>query len=308
MKRAPFKLLNKVTAIALIAAVGITSCGKDNDDPDLPQIGGYNNSNEVAAANLKAHWSFDGTLNERISSAAPVTSLRSSFVAGVKGEAVKLDSGFILYPTIAAMNSDIGSFSVSTWIFTENQGDGTRPTGVFALTLGSSAQMDWNDGPILISIENGRPTSYNDTLVIKTNIATTKDGFLLKGDNINDFGAREVDFKTVTGANKWTHVVARWDGSGSFIDFYANGVRVSNNNFRFREAGGVGFGAMTLPPNTSTQVLFGGYPNETNGFPLSTLQGFQGLFRGNIDETRFYNKALTDDEIMALYELELAGR
>ncbi len=37
-------------------------------------------------------------------------------------------------------------------------------------------------------------------------------------------------------------------------------------------------------------------------------QGFQGLFRGNIDETRFYNKALTDDEITALYQLELAGR
>jgi hypothetical protein len=308
MKRAPIKLLNNLTAIALIAAVGLTSCGKDNDDPDLPQIGGYNNSNEVASTNLKAHWSFDGTLNERISSAAPVTSLRSSFVAGVKGQAVKLDSGYILYPTIAALNSDIGSFSVSTWIFTQNQGDGTRPTGVFALTLGAGAQRDWNDGPILISLENGRPTTYNDTLVIKTNIATTKAGSLLKGDNINDFGAREVDFKTVKGANKWTHVVARWDGSGSFIDFYANGVRVSNNNFRFREAAGVGFGPMTLPAGTSTQVLFGGYPNDTNGFPLSALQGFQGLFRGNIDETRFYNKALTDDEIMALYQLELAGR
>jgi hypothetical protein len=308
MKRTNFILLNKIALIALTAVVGITSCGKDNDDPDLPQIGGYNNSNEVAAANLKAHWSFDGTLNERISNTAPANSLRTSFVAGAKGQAVKLDSGFILYPTIAALNSNIGSFSVSTWIYTENQGDGTRPTGVFALTLGATAQRDWNDGPILISLENGRPKSYNDTLVIKTNIATTKGGALLKGDNINDFGAREVDFKTVRGANKWTHVVARWDGTGSFIDFYANGVRVSNNNFRFREAAGVGFGPMTLPAGTTTQVLFGGYPNATNGFPLSTLQGFQGLFRGNIDETRFYNKALTDDEIMALYELESAGR
>lgn len=308
MKKISFKILNKVTAVALVVAVGVISCGKDKDDPALPPIGGYNNSNEVAAANLKAHWSFDGSLNERISSTAPSTSLRTSFLTGVKGQAVKLDSGYILYPTIAALNSDIGSFSVSTWIFTENQGTGTRPTGVFALTLGAGAQRDWNDGPILISLENGRPKTYNDTLVIKTNIATTKGGSLLKGDNINDFGARETDFKTVKGANKWTHVVARWEGAGSFIDFYANGIRVSNNNFRFREAGGVGFGLMTLPAGTSTQVLFGGYPNATNGFPLSTLQGFQGLFRGNIDETRFYNKALTDDEITSLYQLELAGR
>ncbi len=308
MKKVPFKLFNKLTAIALVLAVGVLSCGKDNDDPKLPPIGGYNNSNEVAAANLKAHWTFDGTLNERISSTASSTSLRSSFLTGVKGQAVKLDSGYILYPTIAALNSDIGSFSVSTWIYTQNQGTGSRPTGVFALTLGAGAQRDWNDGPILISLENGRPTTYNDTLVIKTNIATTKAGSLLKGDNINDFGDREVDFKTVKGANKWTHVVARWDGTGSFLDIYANGVRVSNNKFRFRNAAGVGFGAMTLPTGASTQVLFGGYPNATNGFPLSPLQGFQGLFRGNIDETRFYNKALTDDEITALYQLELAGR
>lgn len=247
-------------------------------------------------------------MNERISSTAPSNSLRTSYVTGIKGHAVKLDSGYILYPTIAALNSNIGSFSVSTWIYTQNQGTGSRPTGVFALTLGATAQTDWNDGPILLSLENGRPTTYNDTLVLKTNIATFKGGSLLKGDNINDYGVRETDFKTVKGANKWVHVVARWDGAGSFIDFYANGVRVSNNNFRFREAAGIGFGPMTIQAGVNTQVLFGGYPNSTNGFPLSAIQGFQGLFRGNIDETRFYNKALTDDEITALYQLELAGR
>ncbi len=307
MKKASFNLIPKLVGGILLFSVASSSCN-NKEDVKLPPIGGYNNSNEVAAANLKAHWAFDGNANERISSTVPLTSLRTSYLTGIKGQAVKLDSGYILYPTIAALNSDIGSFSVSTWINTENQGTGTRPTGVFALTLGAGAQRDWNDGPILISLENGRPKTYNDTLVIKTNIATTKAGSLLKGDNINDFGEREVDFKTVKGANKWTHVVARWDGTGSFLDIYANGVRVSNNKFRFRNASGVGFGPMTLPAGASTQVLFGGYPNTTNGFPLSPLQGFQGLFRGNIDETRFYNKALTDDEITALYQLELVGR
>ncbi|MEO6613619.1 MAG: LamG-like jellyroll fold domain-containing protein [Chitinophagaceae bacterium] len=308
MKQRTIKpILQFLTLGGIFSVLVAGNCNK-NDDVPLPPIGGYNNSNEVASTNLKAHWSFDNTLNERISSTAPTTSLRATYVTGIKGQAVKLDSGYILYPTIAALNSNIGSFSVSTWIFTQNQGTGTRPTGVFALTLGSASTFDWNDGPILISLENGRPVTYNDTLVIKTNIATTKAGVLLKGDNINDFGVRETDFKTVKGANKWVHVVARWDGAGSFIDFYANGIRVSNNNFRFREAAGIGFGNMTLAAGINTQVLFGGYPNASNGFPLSALQGFQGLFRGNIDETRFYNKALTDAEISALYQLELAGR
>ena len=297
---------NGLIAGALIFS--INSCKTKGGDVQLPPIGGYNNSNEVAAANLKAHWTFDGNSNETISGTGPTTSLRATYVTGIKGQAVKLDSGYILFPTIAALNSGIGSFSVSTWIFTQNQGTGSRPTGVFALTLGATGQKDWNDGPILLSLENGRPTTYNDTLVLKTNIATTKAGVLLKGDNINDYGVRETDFKTVKGANKWVQVVARWDGAGSFIDIFANGVLVSNNNFRFRNAAGVGFGPMTLPTGASTQVLIGGYPNNTNGFPLSAIQGFQGLFRGNIDETRFYNKALTDAEIKALYDLELAGR
>ena len=308
MKKRTIKPILQILTLGGIFSVLVAGNCNRNTDPPLPPIGGYNNSNEVAAANLKAHWSFDGSLNERISSTAPTTNLRATFLTGIKGQAVKLDSGYILYPTIAALNSDIGSFSVSTWIFTQNQGNGTRPTGAFALTLGAAKQTDWNDGPILLSLENGRPVTYNDTLVLKTNIATTKGGALLKGDNINDYGVRETDFKTVKGANKWVHVVARWDGAGSFIDFYADGIRVSNNNFRFRDAGGIGFGNMTLPASTSTQVLFGGYPNTTNGFPLSALQGFQGLFRGNIDETRIYNKALTDSEINALYQLEKAGR
>jgi len=307
MKKRTIKQIFQFLTVGGIFSVLVAGNCNKNDDVPLPQIGGYNNSNEVAAANLKAHWSFDGTQNERISSTASSTSLRATFVPGRKGQAVKLDSGYILYPNIAALNSDIGSFSVSTWIFTQNQGNGSRPTGVFALTLGA-ATTDWNDGPLLLSLENGRPVTYNDTLVLKTNIATTKGGVLLKGDNINDFGVRETDFKTVKGANQWVHVVARWDGAGSFIDFYANGIRVSNNNFRFRNAGGIGFGNMTLPAGANTRVLFGGYPNTTTGFPLSALQGFQGLFRGNIDETRFYNKALTDSEIDALYKLELAGR
>jgi len=308
------KIMKKRTRNMLMTAslivIGFASCDKKDDVP-LPPINGYNNSNEVAAANLKAHWTFDGTLNEGISSTALSASLRTSFVAGIKGQAVALDSGYILYPTITALNTSPSNLTMSVWVYTQNQGTGSRPTGVFGYTLGA-AQTDWNDGPLLISLENGRPTTYNDTLVLKANITTVRAGITLKGDNINDFGTRETDFKTVKGANKWVQIVARYDGVGSFIDIFANGVLVSNNNFRYRYTGTipteVGFGPMNLPAGAQTKILFGGYPNTTNGFPSSPLQGFQGLFRGNMDEARIYNKALTQDEISALYQLELAGR
>ena len=297
----------------LLSAASISSCKKSSSDPALPPIGGYNNSNEVAASSLKAHWGFEGSLNDAISSTAPAASLRTSFVTGIKGQALHLDSGYVLYPTIAALNTQtLGSITVSAWIYTDNQGNGSRPTGVVALALAGANQTDWNTGPVNMYLENGRPVTYDDTLVLHGAIATYVGGSRLGGDNINDYGTREIDFKTVHGTNKWVHYILRYDGTGSFLDLYANGVLVSNNNFRYKYTGafpGTGFGPILLPtPSSTTQVLLGAFPNTTTGFPASALQGFQGLFRGNMDEVRFYNKALTAAEITALYHLELAGR
>lgn len=301
---------NGLIAGALIFS--INSCKDKKDDVKLPQIGGYDNSDAVAAANLKAHWTFDGNSNESISSTAPTTSMKASYVAGVKGQALKLDSGYVLYPTIAALNAtNLGSETVSTWINTENQGDGSKPTGVFALTLGSALQTDWNVGPINMYLENGRPKAYNDTLVLHAAMATYITGSRQGGDNINDYGDRGVDFLTVLGANKWVHYVARYDASTSDFDIFANGVLVSNKNFRFKYSGplpGVPFGNIVLPAGAQTQVLIGAFPNSSTGFASSPMQDFQGLYRGDIDEVRFYNKALTDAEIKALYDLGLAGR
>jgi hypothetical protein len=311
MKRFSIKDVSTMIVGAFLFSVVITSCKKNDKTPDvvLPPIGGYNSAGDVAKDNLLAYWSFDGTANEAISSTAPSTSLRSSFEAGIKGQAVNLDSGYILYPTIAALNkTNLGSVTVSTWIKTQNQGEGSKPTGVFALALAGTAQTDWNSGPINMYLENGRPTSYNDTLVLKSLFATYSSGSRQGGDNINDFGNRETDFKTVLGANKWIQYIMRYDGAGSFLDLFANGVRVSNNNFRFRDNAGVGLGPIALPASAQTQVLIGGFPNTNTGFSASPFQDFQGLYRGLIDEVRFYDKALTDDEIKALYELELAGR
>ena len=313
MKKVTKNLSLLLAGAIVLSMVTMSSCKKKSSDPVLPPIGGYNNSNEVAATNLKAHWTFDGTSNEAISATAPTTSLRATFVAGIKGQAVHLDSGYILYPASSVLGSTaLGSNTVSAWIYTDNQGAGSRTTSVFALALAGVLQTDWNMGPVNMYLENGRPTTYDDTLVLHGAFATYVAGNRLGGDNINDYGVRETDFKTVKGTNKWVQYILRYDGAGSFVDIYANGVLVSNANFRYKYTGplpGVPFGPIALPnASTQTQVLVGGFPNNTNGFTASAIQGWQGLYRGNIDELRFYNKALTAAEITALYQLELAGR
>ena len=73
-----------VGAIA-ISALTISSCKSSSDDPGLPPIGGYNSSDDVAAANNVAKWSFDGNLTESKSGTAGVGT-NVNFGTGKKGQ------------------------------------------------------------------------------------------------------------------------------------------------------------------------------------------------------------------------------
>src|SRR4029079_16157851 len=134
-------------------------------------------------------------------------------------------------------SANIGSITVSAWIKTDN--NSTHASSVFALTQASATQTDWNTGAVNMYLENGKPLAYDDTLVLHSSFSTYPNGpgTRLAGDNINDYGNREVDFKTVKGTNKWVHYVMRYDGTTSNIDIFANGILVSNNVFRHRTTG-----------------------------------------------------------------------
>lgn len=299
------KVIGLFSVFSLSLIVLSTSCSKSKDTP-LPPIGGYNNSNEVASAASVAHWTFENTNNETISGLAPTTAVGASFTPGAKGQGLTLTKGYILYPAIAALGNAnaINSVSVSAWVKVSNNGVG--PTTFVALTQSTTAQSDWNTGPFTLMSENGGPAKLDDTLVLKTLFSTWVGGTRYGGDNINDYGVRETDFKTLKTGGNWVHVVGRYDAATSAIDIYANGIRVSNNNFRTRTRGTDPMGAIiTTPP---VQVLFGAFPNAASGFTNSPTQAWQNFMTGSMDEVRIYKKALTDDEISSLYQLEKAGR
>ncbi len=307
MKKITNKLTLGILSVALMGTV-FNACKKKHTPVAPPDpIGGFNTSNDVDAASLKAHWTFDGNANESISNTAPATSVRTSFVTGVKGQAMHLDSGFALYPVIAALNAaNIGSVTVSSWINTDN--NGSRATNVFGLTQGTANQTDWNTGVVTMYLETGHAKTTDDTLVLHAAFSTYATGVRLGGDNINDYGVRETDFKTVKGTNKWVQYVMRYDATTSNIDIFANGVLVSNNNFRHRTTGTPAVGIGPIVTTLGTQAIIGAFPNASTGFAGSAAQPWQANFTGNIDEVRFWNSALPDADISSLYQLELAGR
>jgi hypothetical protein len=308
MKTTKRKVSLLIVATSVLLAGATFSC-KKSSTATLPKIGPYDNADQVSSATLLAHWSFDGSNAEAISGTAPTTANGASFTTGVKGQALSLASGFLVYPTITKLSSAaaIASVTVSMWIKVDNTGGAAN--SFFALTQPLAVQTDWNQGPINMYAENGRPAAYDDTLVLHAAFHSYSGGnYNLGGDNINDFGVRGTDFQTVLGTKKWVHYVMRYDGAGSNIDIFANGVRVSNNNFRNRTTGNppVGIGPITI--NTPTQVLIGAWPNADAGYTLSPVQTFQGKLTGQIDEIRVFGSALQDTDIGYLYQLELAGR
>lgn len=286
------------------------SIGSCSEDSKLPAINGYNKAADVAADNLLAYWDFNGSNDETISGTAAAVENGDSFVDGVKGKALHLNAGYLRYPSISALNTAdaIPSVTVSCWVNITN--NNSTVSSIFNITQSIADQTDWNTGSVLLYAETNKPTTKNDTLVLHSAFSTYDGATRRGGDNINDYGVRGTDFQTVKGTDRWVHYVMRYDGVGSNIDIYADGVRVSNNNFRHRtyNPGGGDVGLGVINQTTPTLVLIGGFPTAATGFTNSPDQGWQGLLTGGIDEIRVYNKALSDLEIGSLYALEKAGR
>ncbi len=296
------QLFIPLSAICLLASTFSCTKAKYDDDyqkGDVPPIGQYKNSSDVAASNLLAHWTFDSTMNEAISGTGPTTAINNSWVQGVKGPALHFDAGYALYPVIAGLDvAQLGSVSVSLWINVDN--NGSQASEFFALTQAPAVQSDWG-AVINVYAETGHPVSSDDTLALHSAVGSYASGSRVGGDNINDYGTAGTDFQILHGTNQWVHYVMVYDGTAQTLDLYANSILVSNNNFRLR----TGVGELVAP--IPVQALIGGWPNVTTGFPLSGAQSWQALLTGSMDELRVYNKALSQTEIHALYFFEKLG-
>ncbi|MFN3299151.1 MAG: hypothetical protein ACK41Z_03060, partial [Sediminibacterium sp.] len=107
------QMMNNHIKFSLITAFAFSSlmisCKKDGNPNNLPsvstadyvgKIDGFNSSDEVFPESLVAYWPFDNSKNEVKSNTAPGTSLNDSYIAtGVKGQALRLNAGFLYYPT-----------------------------------------------------------------------------------------------------------------------------------------------------------------------------------------------------------------
>lgn len=293
-----------ILAFTVVFLAVFTAC-KKNKDVILPTIGGYNNSDEVGSANLKAYWALDGNGNESKSNTAPTSSAGVTYTTGIKGQAASFLNGYLYYASaIGGALASNQPFTVSAWIQGTNNflAGGTPPANNHPYQFFQMARPTQLFGNINLMYEAGAYGAASDTMFFKS-LYSDAGGLQ---DAVNNYGIAGTEYKVVkkAGTNQWVHVVTTYNPAGgtgaqSIFRIYADSTLVSNTNFENR-----GTNSFVYTPH---EIIIGGWYNNIPGKTVSA-DTWTTAFTGKIDEIRVYSKLLTEAEIVALYQLGKAGR
>jgi len=301
-------------ALAITSGFVFTSCGSDDSDSSLPPIGGYDSADEVAMADLLAYWPLDGDGKEEKSGSTPTNTVGASWVAGKKGQAVSLSSGFLKYGSIPALNIQNGSITVSCWAKISN----TKPTpdaeSHISPLISFAGGPNANVGNLAI-FGNTHGLVTSDSIQMKAEFHFSKpDGTEFGGDAINmtkmeqwmiDGNAAGQNPAHAAFANKiggqWAHILFTYDSATAMVGLYVNGVKISNPAWESRNNGN----PMPMSFFTPNHPIIGALNSVAEG---TNVDAWNKALTGQVDEIRVYKKALIQADITALYQLEAAGR
>ncbi|MXV53049.1 hypothetical protein GS399_18925 [Pedobacter sp. HMF7647] len=300
--------INYITLLGLtLATFTMSSCLKDYDPSDYaPEkpIGGYSSSKEIAPDNLVAFWSFNGNLNDSIANLS-ATGTNTSFTAGKKGQAYQGSAnGYAVIANAGTVIPALQSYSISFWMNTTQP---TKATGVFAL---NNSKDFWGNIDVYLEsyVQKGVPNPDTAFFKVHMNNANAK------------WAGQFTDCKFGAAIGKWVHVGITYNGDKSIFNIYANGTQIGVNTAGNPQGtkGPILNGDDPVTNKTpygplkfvnAASIVFGAFQFQTNpSLGSAGAQDWATDFGGQLDEFRVYNKALSGDEINALYKLESLGR
>jgi hypothetical protein len=284
------KLINKYTIAIMVASVGLSSCVKKFDPksyaPPL-NINGYTSANQIATTNLIAHWSFNNSLADSLSSTVGVAT-GTSFASGLEGAALQgASNAYVLTNTPTAVQN-LHSFTVSMWVKMPENTDGA--VGLMDMANNQSGGPGfW--GSMAIFFDNGATASTGVLKVHAFSIAGSPNGVdgWLGGYTVNNPW------------NTWINVAVTYDDSTSSFVVYYNGSSIGTATV-------AGFAPLNW--TAAQQMVFGTLQFQTTP-SLTTNTGAQSWASYNTgltDEVRIYNKALTSVEVSSLVALQRRGK
>ena len=277
--------------VLLIALAMVASCDKDDDNND-GTTDGKTDPSTIAADNLIAYFPFEDAVNPAIGTGITYASKGSNaaFVTGKRNKAFQGkddETSFLVY-NLASNNAltSAKEYTLAFWLKAPKE---PNARGIFHLNGGDNTM-----GSLGLWTDNS--TNFaGDSINIKTylyNTATTWKG--------QDYASHAYL------ANTWMHVAALYRKATSTIELYADGKPVASN-VRFSDGDPDSdpetdnqpkLGDLALDP-ASAKIYFGKWHDE------GAAQDWKKSSGAAIDEFRIYNKALSEDEIDALYKAEV---
>ncbi|AMM50432.1 hypothetical protein TH61_03470 [Rufibacter sp. DG15C] len=273
-----------------------------------------------------AHWSFDGNANDQVGAfSAPA----SGVVAITYGEDRKGQAGkaAVFNGTTSIIEIPNGeqllnssNFTLSFWMKATSAGqvDGSgNPKAHFVMGLGAFHGLafelgaDYNTAKVVARYEWGNGT-------------TSPGDFFFNGDGMTGtsggWEAIEVE-KNLTAAggmaalvkDKWAHIAVVFNGTAKTRSLYVNGVLMERDNFMLLPSASIERTMKGLKydanPEVENKFAFGF--NQSRGGTLWASEPWGGYnqttanhFRGSLDEVRIFHTALTDAEVLAMYNAE----
>ncbi len=270
-------------------------------------------SNDVAAADLIAHWTFDNTKTEAISGVTPATTgtVTTSASGGQIGGYASFGGGYLVYPSIAKINKDTvlaNGFTLTMWAKIPTQ-----------TTLTSLWQINGNIGDIWATAGLAFRHQPNDTLdfdgmmthVNGTGTHSTGATAFLEGANTS-FKFAPTAWAFISMVYDSTQVPA---GSGNrSIKYYGNGALIGTSTItiiptaeQFELISSASFGG-----TGRNNVTFGAFnwsptPFAAGGGGAAGWQAANLITGTEIDDTRLFRRPLTLTELGQLYTRGLAG-
>jgi len=280
-----FKISGALYVTMLVFGLILSSCKKDKDDPNA----GKTDPSTIATANLVAYFPFDGNATESIASLTPTVQTGVTYVTGRRGQAYQgADLAHLLYtlPATSKMKS-LKSFSIGLWFKSPLvTGD---PEPIF-FQIGKSDDLFWGN----LTLALNRLNATADSLQLKAFFLKT--GVEWAGQNVGYSNKAFV-------INTWMHVIFEYNATTSKYKIFKNGVQVvTNTGVEDRKSGPTGNPLGDLVFANADVINIGAWRPKTEG---SATDAWMGWFKGNLDELRVYDKALSDAEAMALFEAEV---
>jgi len=221
-------------------------------------------------AGLVSSWRAEGNGMDAVDGNDAILINGEHFTAGKVGRA--FDFGGTNHVRVwTASNLHVQSFTVEAWIY--------RVAGSTLAPI-----LEYADSTRLLGIHLWHGPQPNGS------ISPPLEGSLYA--NLVDTSGRIHPFGTLAGAipsNQWTHVALTFDQGSGLARLYADGVIAASANL----------GSIT--PLTALAVNLG-YRPPRNSY------GSGSYFVGAMDEVAFYNRALSDFELRAIYDAGSAGK